>query len=103
MEDWYEKAKVLCTGGTDSQRDAVIVLLRKALAALDHARKFGRGGEPGCLHETVTRRDSGRYGCAKCDEGFMSCNDAQVFAMKEISALTVELDDLRKQIRERGA
>jgi len=70
-------------------------------------KKFGRGGEPCCLHETVTRRENGRYGCVKCDEGFMSCNDAQVFWMKEIGQLEsdlgaqmVELDDLRRKIRD---
>jgi hypothetical protein len=71
--------------------------------------KFGRGGEPGCLHEIVRRTPSGHYHCANsnCHEGFMSRNDAQVWAAKEIAALEsdlgaqgVELDDLRRKCRE---
>jgi hypothetical protein len=88
-------------------------LLREALveiaalkAELEFARTSGRGGDPDCKHPVISRNE-GRYCCDLCGEGFMSRNDAQVFSMKEITALNcdlgaqmVELDDLRKKIRE---
>lgn len=78
--------------------------------ALDkEPEKLGRGGEPGCLHEIVRRTESGSYRCMfeNCGEGFMSRNDAQVFVLKEVSTLEadlgaqqVELDDLRRKMRD---
>ena len=66
-------------------------------ALLKDATRLGRGGDPDCKHLVIARR-GGDYACDQCGEGFMSRNDAQVFAGRETLHLVRELADLHQKI-----